>query len=372
MATAIVCVLGTVTFAGCTADGTTNDVTATEPEEKEPSVGLPPSSSGGTGDDDDDATAVDAGNGKKDGGKSDGGADAGKPPPTPGDSCATLDTIVEKTCGACGKHSTVCLADDQGQGSWSVYSACTGELAGGCVPGESVTEACGNCGTRVRVCSKFCALSTPACTGQPVDSCSPGTVELTSAGCASSSLFRARTCRADCSAPGFSDCAPPPTTINVAPTVGSISSTVAVLTSGKVLPKLAGTCPNATVSTTISTPYQYIQVRNTLAKTVTASIYSGVAPGGVVLPTTLASYAGAVSPTADEARKACEKGTNSLGTSSLTGDNKHASLDGTRKVTIPAGGTVTVFVAARTAYDAAKPADSTGPVKLNVRTETVE
>lgn len=368
MATTIVCVLGIATFAGCTADGTTGDVAATEPEET-PSVGLPPPSSS---DDDDDDTERDAGSSRKDAGKSDAAKDAGPPPPAPGDACTDIDKIVEAKCGACGKHSTVCLADGDGQGVWSDYGTCTGQTVGGCIPGESVTEACGNCGTRVRVCSQYCALTTPVCSGQPADSCPPGTVDLTAAGCSTVGEYRARTCKADCSHNPFSACAPPPTTINIAPTAGSLSSTVALLTSTRTLPKLTGTCPNPTASTTINTPYQYIQVRNTLAQTATVSIYNGLAPGGVAFPTTLVSYVGAVAPTTEAARKACDKGTNSFGTASLTGDSRYASLDGTRKVTIPAGGTVSVFVAARNAYDATKPADSTGPIRLIVKTETLE
>lgn len=369
VATAIVCALGTVAFAGCTADGTTGEIPASEPASNEPSASLP---EGTAGEEEPEEPVGDAGK-KKDAGKSDAGKDAGPPPPEPGDACSDLNKIVEKKCGACGKQSTVCLAGDDGTtGTWSQYSSCSGELAGGCIPGESVTEECGNCGTRVRVCSAYCVLSSPVCSGEPADSCPPGSVDLTSAGCTTPNTFRARTCKADCSYNPYGDCAAPPTTINVAPTVGSVSSTVAILSSSKTMPKLAGTCPNATLSTTISSPYTYIQVKNTLSKTVTASIYNSLAPGGVVIETTLASYVGAVAPTAEAARKACDKGTNTLGTASLTGDSKFASLDGTRKVTIPAGGTVSVYVAADKAYDASKPAESTGPVKLNVKTETLE
>lgn len=368
VATAIVCALGTIMFAGCSADGTTEDFPATEPASNEPTASLPAGSSGG---EPDEEPVGDAGK-KKDAGKQDAGKDAGPPPPEPGDSCTELNEIVEKKCGACGKQSTVCLEGDAGTGYWSSYGACTGELVGGCIPGESVTEECGNCGTRVRVCSAYCTLSSPQCTGQPADSCPPGSIDLTAAGCTTPNTYRARTCKADCSYNPYGACAAPPTTINVAPTVGSVSSTIAVLSSSKMLPRLTGTCPNATLSTTITSPYTYIQVKNTLAKTVTVSIYNTIAPDGGVFDTTLASYVGAVAPTTEAARKTCDKGVAISGTASLTGDIKFASLDNTRKVTIPAGGTVSVYVAAEKAYDASKPAESTGPVKLNVKTESLE
>jgi len=365
--------LGTVAFAGCSADGTTetDGVTDQKPTDPGSSQGLPASSNSG-GDDGD----VDAGTGpKKDAGKADAQADAGPPPPVAGDPCTKIDAIVEKQCGACGKQSTVCLADDAGAatGHWSVYSDCIGELAGGCVPGTVENEACGNCGTRVRTCSKYCGWSNGACTGQPVDSCPPESVDLTSAGCSAANTFRSRSCKADCTYNPFNaTCDAPPTTVNIAPTIGSVSSTIAVLTSAKVISKLTGSCPNATPSTTLTTPYTYIQVKNTLAKSATVSIYNSVASGGVVFDTTLASYEGNVSPTADAARKACDKGVGTFGTTALTGDSRFASLDNTRKVTIPAGGTVSVYVAAKKAYDATKPTESTGPVKLNVKTETLQ
>ena len=368
MATAIVCVLGTITFAGCTADGTTGELPATEPATNEPGVMVPEGSSN-EGEEEEESKP---GGGKKDGGKTDAGKDAGPPPPEPGDSCSDLNKIVEKKCGACGKQSTVCLEGDAGTGYWSAYGACTGELAGGCIPGETVTEDCGNCGTRTRVCSAYCVLSSPVCTGEPADSCPPGSVDLTAAGCSTANTFRARSCKADCSYNPFGSCAAPPTSVNVAPTVGSVSSTVAILSSSPAMAKMTGTCPNPTLSTTISTPYTYIQVKNPHAKAATVSIFNSLAPGGDVLETILAAYQGAALPTTEAARKACDKGVSITGTTSLTGNAKFASLDNTRKVTIPAGGTVSVYVAAERAYDATKPADTTGPVKLSVKTESLE
>jgi hypothetical protein len=369
LATVLACVVGTIAFVGCSADGSGGDGEFTAQVPTDPSVGLQPGTSSGG-----EQPVVDSGT-KKDAGNKDAQADAGPPPPNAGDPCTKIDAIVEKQCGACGKQSTVCLADDGGAsgGHWSVYSDCAGELAGGCVPGETGSVACGNCGTLTRTCTKYCSWTNTACTGQPVDSCPPGTFDLTTAGCSDANTYRQRSCKNDCSYNPFGGaCAAPPTVVNVPPTVGSVSSTIAVLASTKTMAKLTGTCPNAAISTTLTTPYVYIQVQNTLATPATVSIYNSIAPLGVVFDTTLAAYAGAVSPTADAARKTCEKGVATYGTTALTGDFKFASLDGTRKVTIPAGGTVSVYVAAEKAYDATKPTESTGPVKLSVKTEALE
>jgi len=67
--------------------------------------------------------------------------------------------------------------------------------------------------------------------------------------------------------------------------------------------------------------------------------------------TALAAYDGASGPDGRCGPPACIKAT-TYGTSSLTGDSKFASLDGTSKsVTIAAGATVSVYVAAYYAYD---------------------
>jgi hypothetical protein len=70
-------------------------------------------------------------------------------------------------------------------------------------------------------------------------------------------------------------------------------------------------------------------------------------------------------------RKACVKGVNDFGNDALTGDTSFASLDDVDAVTIPANGTVTIYNAAQDKYVAANPKDSTGPVKLVVRTEKI-
>jgi hypothetical protein len=200
----------------------------------------------------------------------------------------------------------------------------------------------------------------------------PGTVDLSSAGCVTPDTYRQRTCGSACTYASFGlTCEAAPTTITVGPTVGSVTSTIATLTSTQTATRLGGTCPNATLSTaTTVTPYVYLEVQNPLAKSVVVSVYHSMAPGGVVLSTVLAAYNGAA-PATDAQRKACLKGTNHFGDAALTGDSDFASLTKTNAVTIPPGGTITVYSAAYTAFSAANPAASTGKVKLNVRVEQI-
>lgn len=349
---------------GCSASGGGDLVADPDPTDPGTEVQLPPSSSSG------DNQVEDSGTGtpKKDSGtKTDSGVDAGPPPPVAGTACTTPDVVKKKQCGACGTHSTICLG-----GKWSEYGVCEGEIAGGCIPGTKVTEACGNCGTLTKTCSTYCAFNTPACTGSPAGACTPGGVDLSNAGCASADTYRSRTCNATCAYSSFTaGCAAPPTTVEVPPTTGTTNSTIAIIEAGDVLPRATGTCPTATISTTVSTPYTYMQVHNPLAKSATVAIYNSLASGGVAFKTMLIAYDGATPPSTEAERKACIK-VKTSGTTALTGDAKFASLDGTTAITIAPGATVTVFVGAYNAYDATKPADSTGKVKLNVQTVSLQ
>lgn len=351
---------GVASAAGCSAEGAGDDLGTEADTEPTDGTQLPPSSSSSSGGSSGDPEP------KKDGGKKDSGVDAGPPPPEPGTACTKVDEIRKKQCGACGEQSTICLGGADGGGpTWTEYSACTGEIAGGCVPGTTVTEACGNCGTHVKTCSKYCAWSTGQCTGQPADSCTPGGTDLSGAGC-DADLYRQRTCKETCTWNPFSaTCSAPPTSIEVPPTTGTTNYTLSNLSASKTIGRLAGTCPNASISTTIITPYQYLTVHNPNAKAAKVTVFTSQAPSGSVIKTVLAAYTGAVTPTTDAARKTCLKGTNSYGDSALTGSTDFASLHGNNAVTVPAGGTVTLYLGGELAT-------STGVVKVSVRTESFE
>lgn len=365
LAAATASIVGAAAFGGCSAEGETIGEPFTEPAPAEP----PASSLPASGSSEDGPGPADASSTKRDSGRrTDAAVDAGSLPPVPGEPCATPNSIVEKPCGACGRHSAVCLVGDGGAGHWSDYGSCDGQVPGGCEPGQTVTEACGNCGTRVRTCSKSCGWDAPKCAGEPSQSCSPGTVDLVAAGC-KESTYRQVSCRADCTyEPVSVACDAPPTFVTVPPTTGGVSSTIALLSASQTMTKVTGACP-ATLSAII-TPYAYVQVKNPLPKGAVVSIWSSTAPHGAVVDTTLAAYASETGPTSDTPRRSCVQ-LSAYGNSSLTGDDRFASLDGSRKLTIAAGGTISVYVGAEKGFDASKPSDSTGPVKLNVRTESL-
>ena len=358
--------VGVFTVIGCSV-GSSGAIDDTAPPEQDSGAILPPSSSSGNLPD--DAGNPDA---KQDASPKDAAPDTGPPPPVPGAPCVTVDEVRKKSCGACGNQSTICL-DVGGAKTWSGYSPCEQELAGGCMPGTVVDEPCGNCGTLKKTCTQLCVFSALSCAGQPANACAPGSVELQSAGCPSNDLFHQRTCGATCVAPTFSvACSPPPTLIEVAPAAGNVSSTVAILSETQTLPRISGTfCPTATFLATTLTPYVYLQVHNPLAKSATVAIYNSLAAGGVAFKTALAAYDGAAPSDDDASRKVCLKAA-TFGTTALTGDSKFASLDGSKVITLAPGATVSVYLAAYNAFDAAKPADSTGRVKLNVATISVQ
>ncbi|AKV00204.1 BNR repeat domain protein [Labilithrix luteola] len=184
---------GTLVGVGCGADGGT-DVTLEPPVpdsgakegEVDSSTTLPASSDAGT--DAGKRPTHDAGKDAGDDAGKDAG-DAAASTPVPGDACTTADEIVSRSCGMCGTEKTIC----EGAGGslvWSPYGICK-DQRGECLPGE--TRACGDCGTQT--CTDGCGWG--LCMNQPVNHCTPGTIDRTNAGCTDGG-FRKRTCEATC------------------------------------------------------------------------------------------------------------------------------------------------------------------------------
>lgn len=186
-ALASVAVVSLLFYAACSADGGgIGDLTNDPDAATEPGVVLPPPSnntdastdSGGK-----DASTKDAG---------DASMEAGPTAPAPGSPCTKADAIASRMCGKCGKQEAICQTGDAEGGAlvWSEYGPCAGEQ-GICLPGTK--QACGNCGNAT--CTNYCTWS--ACGGQPANSCSPNSVESTTAGCPNGG-FRSRSCQDSC------------------------------------------------------------------------------------------------------------------------------------------------------------------------------
>ena len=366
---------GTIAVVGCSADGGGTGVEDTDAAADPGSSGsvVPPKG--------DDPTPPDGGKdaGKKDSGpKPEAGVDAGPPPPVEGTACSTLNAIAQKNCGACGKAETVCLggAGDSGAGTWSPYGPCNNELAGGCTPGAVVTENCGNCGKVVKTCTQYCAYTSGACTGQPANSCVPGTVDYTSAGCAAST-YRNRTCDATCVYGSYSAACTEPVNANkmtISATVGSVVSAPWTLAAAQVGKKVSGSCGagGGSVSSTATYPYVAVEVKNPTAQAATVQMYHTGA--GTPLDTLIWVYSSTLPPMTDAQLGACNFGASDSCSVTITGNTDPcgntagggSSLDwaGVDNVVIPAGGKVLV-------YSAGYGTTELGPFTLNLRTKAL-
>ncbi len=351
----VACVLGTAAVVGCAATGDTGDVgeptTSASPTEADKETVIPPKSNG---EDDEDQGATSAGTdaGKSDGGSKDAGKDAAKdsgpPAPAPGSSCATVDQVFKRTCGKCGWQEAICK---QG-GVVSDYGVCQGEI-GSCEPGA--TQACGNCGTQT--CSNSCNWN--ACTGQPANACSPGSVQFSTAGCTTPNTYIQKTCSGTCTwGPFDAVCKSPSLTVAA---VGQVASGTWSLSASKVGKRPSGTtCPATSVYFT-DVAYFAVPVTNNTTKTATVQIYNS---GAASLDTFLSVYSGSSLPTTDAAIKACVKAAD--GCSSVSPDCGGTSLDwaGIDNVTIPAGGTVMVVTSGYNDTEV-------GDFNLNVKTKSL-
>ena len=375
-AIALTSLVGTAAVVGCSADGG-SAITETDPTlpGDDPSVGKLPPSNGSSGDP--APPPLDAGKdaSKKDSGpKPEAGVDAGPPAPVVGASCPTLNVTATKSCGKCGKAETLCLDDGTGKGKWSPYGACAGE-AGECTPGESVTQDCGNCGKQVKTCGQFCAFSTGACTGQPVNSCKPGTTEYSGAGCVTPQTYRNRSCGAACTWSNYSGTCETPVNdlkFDIGAAAGATTSKTITFSSAKVTSRLSAfsSCPLASAPTAGNYPYQYVEIRNPNAtKAAKITIYASLAPGGVVIDTIMAAYSTSIQPMDDAGRKACAFGVNDQSGSdvALTTDADFSIL---KAVTIPAGGSVLVYIASYY-VDGSAGNVTTGDLNLNALIETL-
>lgn len=300
--------VGMAAVIGCSAEGSSDvieDQSGTAPTDDGSSGNQLPasnpgaSSSGGSS----GSTSKDAG---KDATKAEAGPkDAGPPPPNPGDTCTQADKVFTKTCGKCGKAEAICLDKGGGKLEVSDYGACLGET-GVCEPGTTEDVACGNCGTQKKTCNQYCAWSSSTCSGQPTNSCAPGTVEYTTAGCAVN-LYRNRSCGTACTWGGFSTaCAEPVNAnkLNIATTVSGTATGSYSLKNTQMSKRqpLYSCGASASLSTTLDHPFEVIELKNTTAKTATIS---ATLTGTPVVESMLAAYPNALPPMDDTALKAC-------------------------------------------------------------------
>lgn len=373
VAVAVAGLFGCLAVVGCSADGGSADLgtsnAAAEPEEEEAAQLPPPSNSSSSSATATDAGTKDSGTTKKDSGT----PDAGPPPPEAGDPCTTQDALANRPCGACGTQQAICQAsgNDGGALAWSQYGTCQGEVAGGCVPGTVATEACGNCGTVQKTCTKFCAWTSGSCSGQPTNSCKPGLLEYSTAGCSTPNTYRNRTCQNSCQWSGFSTTCDAPNNPNKMTISGTVGQTVTqqwTLTPASAAKK-PGDCGASSVGPSL---YQQVavEIRNPTSQKATVSIYQSKAGASAVeIDTVLWIYNKTLPPSDDAALLACDYGVeDSCGTtpSNLCGNvTSTFNFAGASNVTINAGSAILV-------YSAGFSTTTTGAFNLNVKTDALQ
>ena len=268
----------------------------------------------------------------------------------------------------------------EGTGKWSDYGPCSGEVVGGCTPGATGNEACGNCGTRTWICQNNCAKAFAACS-EPAGACKPGTVEYTQAGCSTPDTYKNRTCdAATCKFPAFSATCSLPNNANqltISHSVGGVVNGQYNLLAGTKMSNVINDCPGADVDPLEQVSFFYVEIYNDTAQTAVVQAYNSPAPGGMELDTLIWSYASPLPPSTDAQLAACQYGVEDsciLKASGASGgtlaDNicgntdenfNMAALD---NVSIAPGRRVLVYVSG---YDSTV----NGPIMLNIRTKSL-
>ncbi len=113
------------------------------------------------------------------------------------DGVCTPGQSQSQACGNCGSQSRTC----GGNGQWSGWSTCSGQ--GECAKGATESQSCGDCGSQTRTCSGSCQWGGwGSC--QEQGTCVPGEEQSESCGLCGS---RTRSCVAGCQWGQWSGCA---------------------------------------------------------------------------------------------------------------------------------------------------------------------
>lgn len=374
----LVVVGGTVALAyGCSAAGNAPIGTSDAVD------GSTPAANYGNGGDGSGSDASTSGSPKKDAGTRDSGGggayDAGTTGKAAEGSPCDLSTALgdpesTEACGLCGTQNRACLSPDGGAAGavWAAWSPCTGEVSGAnaCDPSKTYTAtACGNCGTMPAVCDPTsCLFESGFDCSEPINACHPtDTKFVLGASCATAGQGRVYTCGATCSFGSPSACeAPPPNpnTVTISSTVGTTVNAVFNLAASSTTPKIVGSSCPTTLSS--STSFIDIAIVNPTTRTVTVSLWDGPSTSaGTNYDTLMAWYPSPVFPPSDmtacsSASDDCSGSTDCANSSS--GSSGWSSLSGSDAASIPAGGTITLYVGMYST-------STSGNVKIYAKTE---
>jgi hypothetical protein len=256
---------------------------------------------------------------------------------------------------------------------WSEWSACTGEIDGGCLPGTQTVQSCGACGKQTVICEPDCELGATNCEGQVAGGCIPGTVEFTPvAACATDGGIAGKTesCGATCQWDASATCEAPPSTLTIAPSGSGEVNTFVNFTAANEKPLVNLTefiCPT-TLTNGMQTPFGFVTVQNSsMTQMAVVSVWTSQAPHAPQIDTAITAYA--AMPANNSGLKNCEGVVTDTcmdmsDPTSCLGSYGGLMIGDGNAVTIPAGGTVVIFV-----QDQFNDAADLGAVEVTVRTE---
>lgn len=155
--------------------------------------------------------------------------------------------------------------------------------------------------------------------------------------------------------------------------VGATTTKTVTLSAARMMSRLSafGACPLATASYAGDYPYQYIEVKNPTGQAAKVTVYSSLAPGGVVIDTVMAGYASAVQPVDEVGRKACRDGVNDQSSGADVAITGNADFSILKAVAIPAGGSVLIYVSTFYQYVVGGADVTTGELNIGTKVETL-
>ncbi|MDF2693073.1 MAG: repeat domain protein, partial [Labilithrix sp.] len=212
--------------------------------------------------------------------------------------------------------------------------------------GQTFTRVCGNCGTQSASCSATNVVTEYDACSEPPNACPPGEKQDRTEGC-ENNILRSWTCDATCT------WTPPAISCEEASRIFTVGSTVGatvlrpVTQLGDKIKRLTSGGPPCGVSTMTDTHYVYLEVRNPNATAAKVELMVTGATGHPTPDVLLAAYSAL--PGDANARKVCLSGAdwNCFSNSAF-----ESCLLGTKAPTIPANGSIWVYVGNFQAGDA--------------------
>ncbi|MDF2693538.1 MAG: repeat domain protein [Labilithrix sp.] len=273
------------------------------------------------------------------------GSDGGPWEPIPGNPCPTVGDIYERACGTCGTQTASCSPSKIVTG----FGQCV-EPVGACVPNTTENNAaCGFCGTSSRTCNAQCEWVAQPCQGEVTtpDRCIAGTTQNRNDGCPEG-VTRPWTCNASCAwDPPTMTCEEAVRALTIGTTVGAtVNRDFTQL--GEKIKRLTASSTPCSLSVKTDTHFIYIEVRNPNATPAKVDIGLRQATGQAVPNVLISAYS--TVPADDNARKACLTGAELACFDDIA--NYKACLFGSDAPTIPANGSVWIYIGNYDAPDA--------------------